>query len=254
MHGAVRGSNGRRRERVILLCALALAMLGFRSIPATRAAHGLDVYFVRHAETVANATGRYAADTIDRLSTRGTAQLPPLTRTLQQYRFDAIRVSPFRRAMATIAPYLDASGATAEVWPELAECCSERPRTNQPSTDVPRGGRIEIDQPFAKMFRLPEPEARLYRPRSYADGLAQVYDLRDRLVREFGGSGKTILLVGHSLAGTRLIDLLLDREPVGHLPIDNAEVTHLQQRADGSFVLVELNGKRVARRARASGG
>lgn len=200
------------------------------------------IYFARHAETVANAGGHYNSATVDQLSSKGLSSLPVLTEELSSLQIDEIRVSPMRRAMITVLPYLQAAQRTAVIWPELAECCYQRNRAVPPSTNLPRGGNVLVPAGEERWF-LAESGAHTYEPANYADGLAQIRLAAERIRTEFGGSGKNVLLVGHSLAGSRLLELLTGRPPQGHLAIINAKVSSLQANVDGSFHLATLNGQ-----------
>ena len=95
---------------------------------------GFDLVFVRHAETVANATGQYSSSTIDRFSSLGESEVKTLTTKLEKEPFfDRIFVSPSPRALRTIAPYLRATHQRATIWPLLYECCTgHRPADAHP--------------------------------------------------------------------------------------------------------------------------
>jgi len=224
-----------------------LGLLSF-SVPAYGLAQqrrdlGLRLYFVRHAETVANASGKYNSQTIDRLSTRGEQQVARLTGELLAMSLDTICVSPMRRAIETVRPYLERTKAVAELWPELAECCHQKVRGSQPSPKLPRGPEIAVANELRSSLRIDPTDRHTYEPANYADGIALVRRAAERIRRELSGSGRTVLLVGHSLAGSRLIEMLLGWEPRGRFTIANAEISHLNQVEDGTFELVELNGK-----------
>ena len=95
-----------------LLLALT-ACLSFSAIHAPRftfegtARAQTDLTFVRHGETVANATGRYRDSTLNTFSERGKKGVEALTGQLQaEPAYARILVSPAPRALRTIAPYL----------------------------------------------------------------------------------------------------------------------------------------------------
>jgi broad specificity phosphatase PhoE len=205
----------------------------------------LDLYFVRHAETKANATGVYTSKLTNLFSRRGEQMVAELTAKLRKLHFDRICVSPMKRAENTIYPYLKLSHSTAQVWPELAECCNQKARGAAKSAELPRGSEITVPADVAEYIRVPARDNRWVEPANYADGMTQVSLLVSRIRREFGFSHKKVLLVGHSLAGSRMIEMLLGMEPNGRTNIQNAAITHLQQLEDGSFRLVELNGQPV---------
>jgi len=204
------------------------------SIPAFAVARearafGLRLYFVRHAETLANATGKYNSQTIDRLSARGEQQVARLTRELLGMSLDTICVSPMRRAVDTIRPYLEESKLVANVWPELAECCHQKVRTAEPSPHLPRGAEIAPVGEARRLMRIDAADRYTYEPANYADGIALIRLAVQRINREFGASNRSEMLLGW--------------EPRGRFAIANAEISRLNQVEDGTFELIQLNGR-----------
>ncbi|MBS1713707.1 MAG: histidine phosphatase family protein, partial [Armatimonadetes bacterium] len=136
--------------------------------------------FVRHGETVANATGKYNSRTIDTFSAKGAKQVRTLTAALQKLpKFDLILVSPSPRALRTVAPYLQATGQKATVWPLLYECCTGRP-SGKPASRFDWGGKIVLPKDIAGLFRL-APGAKYPSSPTWEAGLAQV----EASVRQF---------------------------------------------------------------------
>jgi len=195
------------------------------------------IVFVRHGETEANATGRYSSRTIDTFSERGAREVAALTARLDAMRFDAIVVSPSPRALKTIAPYLRKHGLKAEIWPELYECCDAHSRKikGYTSPNVRYGATIRVPADLAPCFILDTGDDRLILAPSYDDGLRQIRLAGQRLRREFGGTGKTVLVVGHSLNGGRLIEDLEGKPLEGRVRPDNAKPIPLDERPDGRF-------------------
>ncbi|HWA83381.1 MAG TPA: histidine phosphatase family protein, partial [Fimbriimonadaceae bacterium] len=176
------------------LCALLLAPRPMR------------LFFVRHGETRANATGVYNSRTIDTFSEKGVKEVGALTKELDRMRFDAIVVSPSPRALRTIAPYLRAHRLVAEVWPELLECCDAHSKKIKglTSPQIRYGGAISIPRDLAGLFVFAPGNDRYILAPSYDDGLRQIRLAADHLRRAFGGTGKSVLVVGHSLHGGRM--------------------------------------------------
>lgn len=205
-------------------------------------AAGLDVYLVRHAETQANATGVHNTVTSGSFSEQGERQIQQLTAGLAAYKFDAILVSPTERTLYTIVPYLLQMGRTAEIWPEIAECCWQRERDFVSTEQLVWGGDINLPGTIAPqfVFRGDIPQ-RDFANRSYADGVAQVKQAARLIRQRFGQSGKSILLVLHYHSGAVLMAELLgtNRENVPHLK--NARMTHLRQDDSGAFQLLQVN-------------
>ncbi len=215
-------------------------MLGVAGIQTLGSQVVQDLYFLRHAETVANATGKYSAKTLNALSEKGQAQVVSVTKRLKDYRFDAIYVSPSARALKTIAPYLRDAGQTATIWPELYECCHERGAARRiPAGPLKYGPKVEAPSVIAKYFSTAPGHARFVAVSNYQEGLRQVAMCADQ-VRKL--RARSVLLVGHSLQGSRLFRQLLQREPF--IEIKNAEITHLQKLGDGRF---RVAPKRVAK-------
>jgi broad specificity phosphatase PhoE len=196
------------------------------------AARSIEVVFVRHGETVANATGHYNSRTIDTFSAKGEKEVADLTRQLNSMRFDAIVVSPSPRALRTIAPYLRAHpGVRAEVWPELYECCDANTKKIKglTSSQARYGGVVKLPADIASFFTLAPSNNRFIQAPSYEDGLRQIRLAVDHLRRSFGGTGKTVLVVGHSLHGGRMIELLEGKPMVGRVRPENARIMRFRE-------------------------
>ena len=154
--------------------------------------------FVRHSETVANATGRYNAKTLNAFSAKGELLVAALTEKLiREPRPDAIYVSPSPRALRTVAPYLRRTGQRATVWPLLYECCTERPRKPE-AKGFSYGAKVEIPSDVKGLFVVLPGQDRLPAPKDYGEGLVQVR----RSVEAFRRlPGNRVMLVGHSAHG-----------------------------------------------------
>ncbi len=166
-----------------------------------------DLVFVRHGETVANATGRYTARTIDTFSTRGSAGVADLTRRLLAGPgFDRILVSPSPRALRTVAPYLRATRQRAVVWPLLYECCTQRRPAHAAPTQFSYGTRIRIPLDLTALFIVEPGHDRYPDSPDYDSGLAQVA----AAVADFNArfEGGRILVVGHSGQGGQFLHSL----------------------------------------------
>lgn len=158
--------------------------------------------FVRHGETLANATGKYNASTIDTFSEKGAQQVKTLTAALQkQPKYDLILVSPSPRALRTIAPYLKATGQKATVWPLLYECCTGKD-SGKPATKFGWGAKITLPKDIEGLFRL-DPTAKYPSSPTWEAGLAQV----DASLKQFKtdyAKGR-VLIVGHSGHGGQFL-------------------------------------------------
>ena len=181
----------------------------------------LHLTFIRHSETVANATGKYNSRTLNVFSAKGEELVAKLTeRLLKEPRPDRILVSPSPRALRTIAPYLRRTGQKATVWPLLYECCTERPRQPE-AKSFPFGGKVEIPSDVAGLFVFLPGQDRLPAPRNYGEGLAQVRRTVEGFRKNFR-SGR-IMLVGHSAHGGHFLKALTGKS----YQVKNAEPIEL---------------------------
>ncbi len=166
-----------------------------------------DLVFVRHGETVANATGRYNSRTLNVLSKKGEAEVTALTERLtREPKFDRILVSPSPRALLSIAPYLRATHQRATIWPLLYECCTGRRPKNARSTHFDWGAKIVVPKELTSLFVLLRAEDRYPNSPDYNSGLAQVDVSIDEFRRQYMGG--RILLVGHSGHGGQFLHAL----------------------------------------------
>jgi len=73
-------------------------------------AETLDLYYVRHAQTMANVTREYTEENQRTFSPLGEAQVDEVTEKLADLHFDVVIVSPAWRTQRTILPYLKERG------------------------------------------------------------------------------------------------------------------------------------------------
>lgn len=207
-----------------------------------QAAGMLDIYVVRHAETLANVTGVHDSYNDNTLSERGLAQVDALTRDLANHRFDAVLVSPAERALLTIQPYLRKSGMVGIIWPELTECCWQRERGEDGRLHMSQAIRLPDD--IAAQFTFRDSDSAFeYANQNYADGVAQVRQAVSLLKQHYYNSGKRILIVTHYHAGAVLMGELLGVSRDSLPGLKNARVSHLRQQPDGRFELLSTNGQ-----------
>ncbi len=81
----------------------------------------MNYHLVRHAQTDANSQGRLACHNSEELNEEGRRQSMLLSDYLMTQGFDEIWISPIPRAVATVEPYLKASGMEYQLLPVLAE-------------------------------------------------------------------------------------------------------------------------------------
>lgn len=224
-------------QRVLCLLGLLIGMV------STDAA-ALDIYFVRHAETVANVSGLHNTKNSSTFTQRGEEQVKTLTSQLKGYQFDAILVSSLPRALNTILPYLQASSQAGEVWPEFAECCWQSPPGSPAKGKLITDAPITLNQEQLRYFTFRDSASQFdYRNGSYSDGVAQVSHGVQLLKQRYFGTNQTILIVAHYHSGQVLMSELLG-VPRQQLPrLKNGELLHLQQDDAGCIhLLPSLSG------------
>lgn len=226
----------------VILSALSLLLL--RGALAAQAPAEMDVFLVRHAETLANATGKGSESNHRRFSPLGEAQIAALLVELRGLKIPRIVVSPSYRARHTILPFLREQAQVAEIWPELDECGWTEDESPVPDGLTASGPMVQIESDLKIFFRFREPIA----PRTYvaaraSDCEAQVRMAMQRLEEQCRTSKASLLMVTHYHAGGRLLRRLLGDAAPEHLGLRNGMLTQLRRRADGRFQLVRLNGQ-----------
>ncbi len=208
----------------------------------------LDIFFVRHAETIGNLTGDYSNNRGDKLTKQGYQETEDVVKKLEEFGYDAILVSPTNRTRLTILPYLKKNKLAGEIWPEIAECCYQKIEPMPKSCSKADGRKIRIKGGNKNFLRLRDKNTnRFYKKETYGQGLCQMEDAYNLLREKYWLSGKKILLVSHGNFGKMMIKRLLGYSPAPKFHPSNAKVTHLRQTKDGTFHLVRLNDKKVLR-------
>lgn len=208
----------------------------------------LDIFFIRHAETIGNATKNYSNNRGDTLTEKGYRETLEVITKLEKNEYDDILVSPKNRTRLTILPYLKKYPRSTEIWPEIAECCWQRKEPMPESCPKTGGKKITIAPQNRNLFNLRDENSdRFYKKESYGQGLCQIEDAYNLLKERFWLSGKKILLVSHGNFGKMLITRLLGHSPAPRFHPANAKITHLRQTKDGKFHLIRLNDKEIKR-------
>ncbi len=223
---------------------------------------GFKIYYLRHAEGGHNVVNDWKdvpkekwpvyVGNENMFTPKGEAQAAAVPAKLEKYHFDFIAVSPMWRTRNTILPYLKAKGLQGEIWPELHECPGAQMIGSStlppPSASILNAGpEITLPADEAAYFRLREDGKMEYRlaanePQLSADLQLVLHQTMERLLKRFGGTDKSVLLVGHGNHGRALLQLLVPHDlPPGPTPIRNAGVWMVEQQPDGSFRLEMLN-------------
>jgi len=198
----------------------------------------MQLYFVRHGQSMGNLTGDYSSLAHDQLSPNGWQQAERLVERLAGIDFDHIYVSTAKRTIQTITPYLKHNSLRAKLWPDLQEACWQRDRTAPaPPRTTPRPNFVMPQELNAHFDLLDGHQTLPYAGEVYSESRARIIEVHEKLMRWHGGQETTILIVGHEFAGGRLVDLLLGLEPDGHIYHTNTGLTHLTQLENGRFRL-----------------
>ena len=170
---------------------------------------------------------------------------------------DFIAVSPKWRTRHTILPYLEKTNRTAEIWPELEEITvtpyagSTAPQPPA-SKDLFFGGK-KIDRPVdeQKSFTIrPGTDSRCKPaaedPQRDIDAAAMAWRAVALIRQRFGGTDKTILIVGHTNAGSNFLHALTasTEKPFTLL---NARLWLAEEQPDGTFKITLANDKPTAK-------
>jgi len=186
----------------------------------------MKLLIVRHAESEGNASGNYSVRSHDSLSRKGKAQAASIVRLLRTYDFDEILVSPLQRALETIAPYLEATGRRAEIWPEIAEACwQEQVEAPGESWETQP---VSVPDEIARFFSFRDGKAvKPAAPGSFAEGLRRAYITMGRIQEMTAEPDRSILMVTHGHFIRELLNLILDTRKRVRFGQDNCGMTSL---------------------------
>ncbi|MEE9405392.1 MAG: histidine phosphatase family protein [Algisphaera sp.] len=196
----------------------------------------MQLYFVRHAQSEGNANGYQSTIDHDQLSPLGQQQAQALAVRLKELTFDHIYVSPYRRTLQTIAPYLRQENRQAEIWPNLAEGCwqsdVDAPIPDRPGTPDP----VNIPADLAELYRIPSEQNWLpWGEETYQEGCLRSVAARDELLERHSQSDATILTVGHFNSGNHMLESFLSMKHNKTFDHDNTGLSSLVQKECGAF-------------------
>lgn len=211
---------------------------------------GLTIYYIRHAETVANATGTRdpQSEGHNAFSELGYAQLDSLTTFLIENSIDpdVIIVSPAWRAQETIEPYLLATQKTAEIWVEMNECCGGEP-ANPPLPFTPTVSRLRAEIEAENTSFRNDEDIYFWFPQTYEEGLFMVMTAMDSLLTRYSQTGRTIIIIGHAAHGRIFTGLIRGYDMLTEIPeteifLRNIGIHHFRQDPEtGEIALVQQN-------------
>jgi len=223
---------------------------------------GLKIYYLRHAEGGHNVVKEW--DRVPKaqrpdyvgngnvFTPKGKAQVLAATRKLQNYRFDFIGVSSMWRARNTVLPYLKEVNAKGEIWPELHEfgggdgfLATNLPAVTKPALQA--GPQIELPADEAAYFTFRADGRNNFKLPSRDDNEREaamqlvVQRVVDMIRERFGGTDKTILLVGHGNAGRALLRRLT-KQGLPEIPsMENAKLWMVEAQPNGQFEIKMYN-------------
>lgn len=200
----------------------------------------MNIYLVRHAQSMGNLTGDYSTNLHDTLSPNGNLQAVDLSKRLKDLEFEFIYSSPLRRALDTIKPFLKEHNYQSEIWPELAETCWQDDRTikeNDPPQYVEFDNLTDEDKNLFK-FR----DNQTLHPtgeETYSQGIHRLKESL-KLLKMKNKPGDNVLIVSHAFSISRLIELLINKSPDGIFDFDNTGLSLLSLE-DGEFKIKYVN-------------
>ncbi|MBN2526340.1 MAG: phosphoglycerate mutase family protein [Deltaproteobacteria bacterium] len=215
---------------------------------------GMTLYYIRHAETVANTLPpeEMTYEATNEWSTLGQSQVDALTDWLMNSGKvpvpDAVLVSPTWRGQFTISPYLVAMDMQGEIWPELTEVDEEPVTGDSIPTEVEPEEYFKYAVEADNLTYRDGAKENALLPEGFEQGLSVVMMARDLLLERYGQSGKTVFISGHAHAGRLLMGLLGGHDMVDDNPenfayaLFNTGVTQLEQDPDsGVFEIIDSN-------------
>lgn len=198
---------------------------------------GLTVYYVRHAETVGNATGLKNTTNNKMFTDTGHRQVANLTESLNKISIDHVIVSPTWRTRHTVLPYLKKTNKTAEIWPELEEWRMEA--QVQMGLEPLDGSPIQIEEENSKYFLFRDSNStNRYVAGDYSGGMQQLETLVKLIESRYSGENKTLLLVGHKDMGSRIIETLMGLDPEVKYQPEFGKLNMLKQNGKNFELLV----------------
>ena len=242
---------------------LSLALGALMSlVPVNLAEAGLKIYYIRHGEVGSNVAQDWASKPKDQwpiyvgksslFTPRGEVQVVNATEKLKLFHYDFIAVSPIWRARQTVLPYLKQTQQRAEIWPELAEfdgfgaLLAGSPLPPPSQELLAPGQMISLPEAETNWFTL-RPDGRQHYnyqvvgAKSLANAVAVAERTVELIHQQFGGSDKSILLVGHGNSGRLLLEKLLKDDKTWRTALLNTGIWMVEEQADGRFKLRLFN-------------
>ena len=225
---------------------------------------GLKIYYIRHGEAGHNVRKEWENIPKEQWPTyvgnpnmftpKGESQVLKVAEKLSKYHFDFIAVSPAWRTRNTILPYLKLMGIKGEIWPELNEnkAIAKQILSNDlpiPSSKILNAGEmIQLPADESAYFLLREDGKNLFKINQSQEEMGYSADVKfvvqsliDRIHKKFGGTEKSILLVGHGNSGKDLLKLLLKNNLDKSHSLINTGIWMVEAQSDGTYKLKIYN-------------
>jgi len=194
------------------------------------------IVLVRHGQSVGNLTGDYGTNIHDNLTKAGWGQARRLA-DRWEVGFDRIVVSPLGRTRQTALPTLERFQVKGELWPDLAECCWQEPRSLPPTDPELPLVPLPLEPHETGWFDAPGPVGAPPDFERYQDGLRRMRRAAQRL-DELCRAGHTVLAFSHGYAISKLVILLTGRGHVDDIfDLRNAGLTRLVPGESGLYVV-----------------
>jgi len=215
----------------------------------------LTIYYLRHGEAGHNVVKQFVQSGTptnqwpayvgnpNMFTPTGAVQVRGVAAKLLPYKFDLIAVSPLWRTRHTILPYLNETGRTAEIWPELTETAHFDPVRNLDTAPLVTGARllnVPVDEQSVFKLRTDPAGCCALTATNGVEAVGLAAETLRLLRARFGTNDATVLLVGHGTAGETLIRYLL-RNPNWTGGAQNATIWMAQEKSDGTFELKMFN-------------
>jgi len=226
----------------------------------------MKLFFVRHAKSIANEEDKALRSELkekhgggDHLHPHcGFRQADELVGVLKQYEFDHIYISPSKRTIQTIAPYLREVKRRGVILPMATEI-EDSPLLSLPNLFGGEKARnkwigkllgqsktrtkpieklTEFDDVLTYSPEFPDTEVK---GEAHADGVARAHRLARFLRKQHGHTEESVLLVSHGTMGRFLLAHLTQDESIHLHHPDNAKLWLLLN-ADGKFHIKINNG------------
>lgn len=193
----------------------------------------MELYIIRHGESENNA--KPVEERVDDpgLTSMGKKQSQRLVHRLWHIQPTRVYVSPFRRTLETLAPYLEHTGQTAEAWSDLHEQGGVMHGVDVPEFEGRPGlTRAEIEREFPGV-RLPDDidHTGWWKGRPYETpemAMERAIRVAFQLREEFAPSHERVALITHGMFMALFISALMGLTSEGFerfTDIPNASVT-----------------------------